>query len=218
VAKQNNRYMSILENLKVFNSEYQPTGEIKSRETCHSQGLYHETFQCFLLSELSYSGLIYLAKRSKSKKNSPLTYEATASGHILHDESIASGVRELEEELGIKARYNDLVKVGVIHATDQANNDQGQISMVNEFANVFILKFNGKISDIKFDKNEIEGILSLPVSSFLAMLEGELPMTIGEYFNEHTSSIEQLSIGHLTPTGKNYWENLSKQLKTMLKK
>lgn len=201
--------------LRVFNKDYKYLGVNASRKSCHQKGLYHETFQTFLLSKISYSGLIYLSRRS-SKKKFPHTYEATAGGHILQDEKIKSGVRELEEELGLKIKFSQLIKVGVTHATNQPNHS-AEKGLVNEFANIFVLPYGGSIEKIDFDREEIEGILSLPVSSFLAMLDGKIPLTIGNYFDGEKVSIEQLSMSHLTPTGKNYWDYLSSKLKVILK-
>jgi isopentenyldiphosphate isomerase len=201
--------------LRVFNKDYKYLGVNASRKSCHQKGLYHETFQTFLLSKISYSGLIYLSRRS-SKKNYPHTYEATAGGHILQNERIKSGVRELEEELGLKVKFKELIKVGVTHATNQPNHSPEK-GLVNEFANIFMLPYDGAIEKIDFDRNEIEGIISLPVSSFIALLDGKLPLTIGTYFDGEKTSIEQLSMNHLTPTGKNYWDYLSSKLKIALR-
>ena len=204
------------EYVKVFDKNYKETNKVKSREQAHLDGDYHETFQCFLMSEISYAGYIYLAKRSKNKTH-PLTFEATASGHILENEEINSGTRELEEELGLLVDFSALLPLGFTHATNQDNKNDHD-SRVNELANIFLFPYPGSLEELNFNRDEIEGIIMLPVSSFMALISSELPITMGSYYDGEIICNAQISYQDLTPTGNSYWEYLLKSLQKKLRK
>ena len=53
------------------------------------------------------------------KKDFASLYDVTAAGHLQAEETIADGVRELEEELGLKRNIEDLTFGAVIQDTIQ---------------------------------------------------------------------------------------------------
>jgi len=80
-----------------------------SREEIHRRGLLHRSVHVFLVDG---AGRIYLQKRSGWKKEHPLRWDSSASGHVLKGESYARAAsRELAEELGIEAPVVQVLKV-----------------------------------------------------------------------------------------------------------
>jgi isopentenyldiphosphate isomerase len=103
------------EKLAIFDEEYNRLGE-RSRSVVHADGYWHETFHCWLahFDESESNIYIYFQLRSEGKKDYPGLLDITAAGHILFQESIEDGVREIQEELGLDILYDDLIFAGII--------------------------------------------------------------------------------------------------------
>ncbi|OIN68194.1 NUDIX hydrolase [Exiguobacterium sp. KRL4] len=82
-----------------------------TRQTVHTEGLWHETFHCFVID--LEKGHVLLQQRAKQKKDFPELLDITAAGHLLAGETPAEGVRELKEEIGLVRAFEDLYPIGV---------------------------------------------------------------------------------------------------------
>ncbi|MEM4263604.1 MAG: NUDIX domain-containing protein [Candidatus Woesearchaeota archaeon] len=113
-----------------------------SREECHKEDLRHRGVHIFLFD---YEGKVLLQKRSKNKDAFPEYYEASLSEHVKKGEEYTdAAIRELKEELGIKAKKEDLrelLKFKMLFGKE------------HEIITHFTIKYNG---EIKPNKREIE--------------------------------------------------------------
>ncbi len=82
-----------------------------TRQDVHTQGLWHETFHCFVIDSIKQQ--VVLQQRADQKKDFPGMLDITAAGHLLAGESVADGVRELEEEIGLVKSFEELYGLGV---------------------------------------------------------------------------------------------------------
>ena len=98
-----------MEQLKVFDENYTYLRD-ENRDKVHHEGLWHETFHCWLVDDQ----FVYIQKRSAMKKDFPGLFDITAAGHILSTETVADGIREVEEELGIEVDLTKLHSKGVM--------------------------------------------------------------------------------------------------------
>ncbi len=163
--------------IKVFDEEYQEQG-VATRDEVHNKGLWHETFHCWLVSQEMNKYYIYLQKRSSMKKDFPNLLDITAAGHLLECETVEDGIREVEEELGIKVSYEDLISLGVIKdrlVTDKIKD--------NELTNVFLLKWTGKMEDFQVQKEEVSGIFKAELEPFVNLWSGKTDKILVEGFN-----------------------------------
>ncbi|MGB6409093.1 MAG: NUDIX domain-containing protein, partial [Planococcus donghaensis] len=101
------------ESLRIFDEHRVAQGEA-SRKTVHEKGYWHETFHCWVVSREDEKDMIYLQLRSEDKKDFPGLFDITAAGHLLADETVKDGVREVREELGLKVSFNELISLGTI--------------------------------------------------------------------------------------------------------
>ncbi len=102
--------MSESEQLMVVDSSGQPLYPV-TRETVHRDGLWHETFHCFVI-DLD-KGHVLLQQRAKQKKDFPELIDITAAGHLLAGEAPRDGIRELKEEIGLVRQFEELFSLGV---------------------------------------------------------------------------------------------------------
>src|SRR5690606_31139723 len=110
--EEENRLMES-ETLRIFDQHHKHIGET-SREAVHTNGHWHETFHCWFVSREDGTDYIYLQIRSEEKKDYPNMLDTTVAGHLLADEALCDGTREIKEELGLNVPYADLVSLGII--------------------------------------------------------------------------------------------------------
>ncbi|RXK19176.1 NUDIX domain-containing protein [Macrococcus sp. DPC7161] len=141
---------------------YHENGELKGtlpREKVHQLGEWHHTFQCLFIDKDN----IYLQKRSKSVSSYVGKYDITIGGHLLENETIIDGCREIEEELGVLISANQLKLLCMI--PESLADDE---YLDNEFINIFICEVNQKIlSSIKFNDNEVDDLIRVNIKDFI---------------------------------------------------
>lgn len=155
------------EQLKIFDENRDQIG-IATREEVHRLGYWHETFHCWFMSIEMGIVYIYLQLRSDTKKDYPNLYDITAAGHILANESVQDGVREIKEEIGIDVSFRELVPLGII---DYSVLKEGFID--KELANVFLYKCNKSFDDFTFQREEVKGIVKVEFNDFIELWYGE---------------------------------------------
>lgn len=139
-----------------------------TRREVHKEGHWHETFHCWFVGRKQDRDIIHLQLRSKGKKDFPGLFDITAAGHILADETIEDGVREIEEELGIAVSFEELVSLGVIK--DQIH-ENGFLD--NERCHIFLYKAETNIETLyKLQKEEVSGIVTADFQEFYKLCRG----------------------------------------------
>ena len=101
------------EYLDVCDEQGQPTGAVVERDAAHREGILHRTAHVWVLRESEGEIQVLLQKRSAAKESFPGAYDASSAGHIpAGDEPLASALRELQEELGLRAEPDELTPIG----------------------------------------------------------------------------------------------------------
>lgn len=152
------------ERLKIFNENYEYVGD-ESRDTVHEKGLWHETFHCWLVDDTN----VFIQKRSAAKKDFPGMYDITAAGHLLADEDVMDGIREVEEELGIEVELEKLERISVLKDVITLPS-----FIDKEFANIFLYKGSFSPGDFKLQKEEVESIHPVPLKELQSLFRGEV--------------------------------------------
>lgn len=101
------------EKLRIYDKHGTARG-IATRQDVHKQGYWHKTFHCWMMRREKGKDLIYLQLRSEDKKDFPSLFDITAAGHLLAHETVQDGVREVQEELGINVKFEELISLGTI--------------------------------------------------------------------------------------------------------
>lgn len=80
-----------------------------SRAEVHGNNLRHRAVHVFLFNR---DGELFLQKRSRWKDRHPLLWDSSAAGHVAAGEEYdATGAREVEEELGVRANLTRIAKL-----------------------------------------------------------------------------------------------------------
>lgn len=118
------------------------------RDQVHKNGIWHRTTDILVLNS---QGELLCEKRSMAKDVSPGEWESIFGGHTLAGEDdLESAIKEIEEELGLKVKGEELKFFKTVKVSDREKNFQH-----NTFKSVYLLKFDGDLSDINFEEEEI---------------------------------------------------------------
>ena len=149
-----------MEMFDVIDMDGNKTGVIKERGVVHREGALHATSHIWIARENEKSGYdILLQKRSACKDSHPGCYDISSAGHIgAGDEALNSALRELEEELGIKAEPNQLIEFGV-----QYKNYEGEFygKPFRDYQRsiLYLYKESVNVEELVLQESEIESVI-----------------------------------------------------------
>nr|WP_330407385.1 NUDIX domain-containing protein [Enterocloster lavalensis] len=149
-----------LELFDVRDSEGNVTGVARERELVHLNGDPHGTSHIWVVRENASGGWdVLLQKRSRDKDSYPGCYDVSSAGHLqAGDDFLPAALRELEEELGLRARAEDLEFVGFRRAYREAF-FCGRLFKDHEISAVYIYRKPVETSALRLQKEELESVM-----------------------------------------------------------
>lgn len=172
--------MAEMEILKIFDKDYQQCGTA-TRERAHREGLWHETFHCWFYTMEQDEVIIYFQKRSPKKKDFPNQLDITAAGHLLANETVLDGFREVREELGVEILPEEAAFLGVFPVSINLGT-----FIDNEFTNVYLVQQEIKIGSFTLQEEEVESLFCVPLSKLKRMLaDPTLKVALTGYHQEN---------------------------------
>ncbi|KIL37526.1 hypothetical protein SD71_02545 [Cohnella kolymensis] len=144
------------------------------RNKVHEQGLWHHTIHCWLARPgRNGEARILFQKRSDDKDTNPGSLDITAAGHLSAGETPEAAVRELEEELGIRVSFDELVPFGIIReeASGQAG---GKRYIDREVSHVFCCVTSLGLEDFRLQEEEVAGLYEADADELIALMEGRI--------------------------------------------
>ena len=205
------------EKLRIYD-EHRVAQGVASRQVVHEKGYWHETFHCWVVSREKDQDLIYLQLRSRDKKDFPGLFDITAAGHLLADESVKDGVREVSEELGLKISFNELIPLGT-------TKDQLAIGdfLDNEHCHCFLyFKKDNNDHTFELQKEEVSGIAKVDFEEFAALISRAKDRVEVEGFISTLEGKEtfkkEISLTDLVPHSALYWQNIIEQIELVLRR
>lgn len=146
--------------INIFNEQREPIG-VATREDVHKYGYWHEVFHCWFLSHTENINYIYFQLRSDNKKDYPNLLDITAAGHLMYNETVEDGIREIKEEIGIEVSHSELISLGIF---DYIVARDGFID--KELAHVYVHRYNGSFDEFTLQIEEVSGIFIARFSDF----------------------------------------------------
>lgn len=176
----------------VYDEQGNWTG-IAERSEVHAKGLWHQTVHCWLVrkadsvsgegeeaglgagtgSNAGASAKILFQQRSANKDTNPGCFDITAAGHIEAGETPRAVVRELDEELGVKADFQQLREYGIIR--EQGTGVFGGVRYVDaEMSHVYGLVTSMQLSDFRLQEEEVAGLYEADAEALISLMEGNV--------------------------------------------
>jgi isopentenyldiphosphate isomerase len=156
--------------IDVYTDRNEPAGYTVEKKEAHAKGLWHRVFTCLVINTDNKTA--YLQKKTPGRYSfdRPDHMDVTVGGHYEAGEAIEAGVREMEEEIGLKVSFEQLVSLGqrqtsVVLAKDYDN---------NEFQHIFLLPTKTGLTGFKYADNEVSGLVEIPVFDGIRLMRGEI--------------------------------------------
>ncbi len=149
-----------MEKLDIRTSDGKITGVVKSREEVHQNGDIHGTSHVWLVRRKQNKKFdILLQKRANTKDVYGGGYDISSAGHVIAGQNyLETALRELEEELGVKATEKDLVFIGFLEG-EMRTNFSGKPFINHEVSAVYIYECDIDEKDFILQKSEVDSVL-----------------------------------------------------------
>lgn len=159
---------------------------------------------------------IHLQLRSQDKADFPGLFDITAAGHIAAHETMKDGVREIEEELGLKLAFEQLMPLGVV-------NDEILLPGFTDRERAYIHLYEGTqidLADYRLQPEEVAGMAAVDFQAFfeLCMKQTETIDAFGFIdTQEGRQSFQQkLSLSDFVPHQMDYWKQVAIRIRQQL--
>lgn len=135
-----------------------PTGRTVERGEAHRAGILHRTAHVWLIREEAGRTQVLLQKRSRNKDSFPGLYDTSSAGHVpAGSEVLPSALRELEEELGIRAEPGQLHEAGFFRIRYEKM-FHGSLFRDNEFTRVYVYREPVDETALRLQASEVDEV------------------------------------------------------------
>ncbi len=159
----------MVEMLDIYDDNWTHLGS-KPRPDVHRDGDWHRVFHCWVIFRDSRcEDWVIVQRRGTDKATFPDYLDVSAAGHYAAGETVRDGVRELQEELGLPVSYDDL------HFVGQRPSEANYAGLIDrEVADVHFHVCDQPLSAYQYQREELSGLLAIPVSEGLRLFRGEV--------------------------------------------
>lgn len=145
------------------------TGKTKLRSKVHRDGDWHKTIHIWIIND---NGDILLQRRCATKDSNPNMLDISSAGHLsAGDDSLEGALRELKEELNLDIKPEELHFIKTLKESTKYT----ETFINNEFNDLYVLRTNKRIEDMKFQEEEISEIMYIPYKKFKEMIKNRQP-------------------------------------------
>lgn len=158
------------EEFDIFDANMVPAHPYRaSRDTAHRDGLWHQTFHCWILrKDENGTPFVFLQQRGPGRIF-PHSLDVSAAGHLQAGETPDDGIREVEEELGLAIDPSGLTPLGIYK---QATDDHDAIYYNREFCHSFFYETDKTPLDCSPQESEVNGVFEIKLSDAIHLFSG----------------------------------------------
>jgi isopentenyldiphosphate isomerase len=152
----------------IYNEKMEHIGT-ELRSTVHKKGYWHKSFQCWFVYVDNGKQFILFQLRHADKDTYPNLLDITSAGHLSAGEKVEDGIRELEEELGIKVEFQQLMPIGIF--TERKSEDY---FIDNEYGHVFLYNCRIPMDQFKLQLEELTGMFKVELNELLDLFTAKV--------------------------------------------
>lgn len=158
-----------MELLELRREDGSRTGIVRERSFIHENGDLHGTSHVWIVRPTKAGGFeLLLQKRSKQKDSYPGCYDISSAGHIpAGNDYLDSALREMEEELGIRAQPKDLQEA-FLHLGYAETEFYGKPFKNAEVSMVYLYDKPIELADLNLQEEEVEEVCWMEYEKVLA--------------------------------------------------
>jgi isopentenyldiphosphate isomerase len=174
-----------------------PTGEIVPKGEAHRLGLWHRCFHCWIYGSDPAGSYLLLQRRAAAKDTWPNYLDVTAAGHLAAGEATLDGLREVEEELGLRVAPERLIPLGTRKIEQEIPGGRDR-----EFHEVFLVFDATPPGDLRLQEEEVNAVFRLYLDDVPTLYEtGSAPA--GEYADGR-ASMARIHLAEFVPKEEGY--------------
>ncbi len=174
------------EQLDILNERAEKTGQSRSYNEAHRDGLMHRSVHIWFLNS---QGQILFQKRKKDRIAYPSYWDISVSGHISAGQtSIEAAQMETEEEIGLTLPAEAYIYLFTVEQHIALNN---RTHVDNEFQDVFVVYSDIDISKLKLSEEEVEEVRWIDIGEFERWVK-EKEETLVPHEEEYKKLLEYL--------------------------
>ena len=143
-----------MELVDIYNNKHELTGLKKERKELQN-GEYR--LSCFVWI-INDKNELLIQQRLASAKKCPNMWETCSGGAVSGDTAKTGILREIEEELGIKVKEENLTYIG-------------SVIRLMDYVEVFVLKENIDVKDVKIQEDEVQDVKWVSIPEFENMID-----------------------------------------------
>lgn len=175
-----------MELLDIIDEDGSKTGIVRERTVAHRYGSMHATVHMWVVRQAGGNigsesvdaddhrcgnWEVLLQKRSSTKDSNPGCYDISSAGHIsAGKEPLPSAVREIGEELGIKAVPEDFLYVGT-RIKKSCKEFYGKPFIDNQLSYIYIYKGAVDTDTLRLQEEEVESVEWMPLDTVMQRLD-----------------------------------------------
>lgn len=176
-----------MEYFDILDEQGNQTGESKPRTEVHRDGDWHRTAHIWIANR---DNNLLMQKRAANKDSHPNQWDISSAGHIsAGDDSVTAAVREVQEELGIKAVAEDFKYLFTLTSQSVTN---GGTFVNNEFQDVYLLRLDDlDIDKLSLQAEEIAAVRWVALDELAEVVKNQSEEFVG-HWEEYSRVIELL--------------------------
>lgn len=187
----------------------EPTGGVVWKSEAHRRGLWHRCFHCWIFGVDVGEPYLLVQRRAATKDTWPGYVDITVGGHLAAGEEPLDGLREVEEELGLRVDPGRLVPLGMRRTKRRIPE-----GLDREFQDVFLLRDDTQPGDLRLQKEEVESILRIGLDDAEALgAAGSAPAR--EYRDGEVSEI-RVRVSDFVPNTDDYLRRVALAARAVL--
>ena len=171
---------------------------VKPRDAVHRDGDWHQVFHCWVIGREANGAPFVVLQKRRHYLDYPNKIDISAAGHLSAGETPRDGKREIEEELGLRPAFDELIPLGRrlgIHRTGAFVDCQ--------ICHVFLYQCDQPLADYAYQNEEIAGLLRLRIDDGLRLFAGDVPYVLAPAVGLDAPEVA-LSRGDFIPSVDNY--------------
>jgi isopentenyldiphosphate isomerase len=183
--------------LDILDESGQPTGKVVPKSEAHRLGLWHRCFHCWIYGSDPGGSYLLLQRRAAAKDTWPNYLDVAAAGHLASGEKTLDGLREVEEELGLRVAPERLVPLGTRKIEQEIPGGCDR-----EFHEVFLVFDATPPGDLRLQKEEVDAVLQLYLDDVRELYE-----TGSARANEYAdgrASVARIHLAEFVPKEEGY--------------
>lgn len=141
---------------------FEKSGTVKTLEQAWNDEDWIGTFNLWIVQDEPTPSIVY-QQRSLDNAWAPGKLDVTAGGHYSAGEEIKDGMREVEEELGKRFRFNDLKYFGrKLHVGPDVKGRER-----HNIVDIFMIKDNSSLKSYKLQESEVYAVCACPIKDLI---------------------------------------------------